>query len=144
MSRLRSKTAHSSSIQPQARRAPTTPTLGLATNPKHPQTRLPAGQALKRNSRQAYARSSTAAKRELAQQDLLIAVHDQPGQSCGLLENVSLVKAQGARIERGGAHPEIARAVLECFLLEPSENAWSNALTLRHRQQREQLDIRAR
>src|SRR4029453_8496841 len=121
MSRLRSKTAHSSSIQRQARKATTTPTLGLATNPKHPQTRLPAGQALKRNSRQAYARSSTAAKRELAQQDLPIAVHDQPGQSCGLLETVSLVKAQGARIERGGAHPEIARPVPAGFFLHTKD-----------------------
>src|SRR6188474_2777002 len=99
MSRLRSKTAHSSSIQRQATKATTTPTQVPATNLKRPQTRLPAGQALKRNSWQAYARSSTAAKRELAHQYLLIAVRDQPGQSCGMLETVSLVEAQGAHIE---------------------------------------------
>src|SRR5262245_23840135 len=99
MSRLRSKTAHFSSIQRQATGATITPTLRLATNPKRPQTGLPAGQALKRNSWRADARSSTAAKRALAQQYLLIAVRDQPGQSCGFLETVSLVEAQGARVE---------------------------------------------
>src|SRR4029078_803712 len=99
MSRLRSKTAHSSSIQRQATKATTTPTQVPATHLKRAQTRLPAGQALKRNSWQAYARSSTAAKRELAQQYLLIAVRDHPGHGCGMLETVSREEGQGVNIK---------------------------------------------
>src|SRR6266508_2892178 len=106
-------------------------------------TTLPPAPHHKRNSRPGHVWSLTAAERKLAQQDLVIAVRDEPRQCRRGIKTVASIETKSVRVERRGADPEIARSELQRLLLKPSEDARADALTLGSRQESEKLKIRA-
>src|SRR5512139_721242 len=85
---------------------------------------------------------ASALKRELAQQDLVIAVGDEAGERRRRLKSMTPVEAQRVGVEGRGADPQIARAKPDALLLEPAENGAANASSLKRGQKREQLEIR--
>src|SRR6266508_2991456 len=97
-------------------------------------TTLPPAPHHKRNSRPGHVWSLTAAERKLAQQDLVIAVRDEPRQCRRGIKTVASIETKSVRVERRGADPEIARSELQRLLLKPSEDARADALTLGSRQ----------